>query len=56
MLLTCIDLLWSNFNGVSNIYDVSVGSEAWAKDWSNQIENVLPYEEYLKDFNWLGFG
>ena len=32
-----------------------MGSEAWAKDWSNQIENVLPHEEYLKDFNWLGF-
>ena len=55
MPLTCIDLPWTNFNGVSNVYDVSVGSEAWAKDWSNQIENVLPYEEYLKDFNWLGF-
>ena len=27
----CIDLPWTNFNGVSNIYDVSVGSEAWAK-------------------------
>ena len=55
MPLTCIDLPWTNFNGVANIYDVSVGSEAWAKDWSNQIENVLPYKEYLKNFNWLVF-
>ena len=52
---TCLSFSWTNFNGVSNIYDVSVGSEAWAKDWINQNENILPYKEYLKNFYWLGF-
>ena len=55
MPLTCFDLPWTNFDGVSNVYEVSKGSEAWAKDWSNQKENILPYEEYLKNFYWLGF-
>ena len=36
MPLTCFDLPWTNFDGVSNVYEVSKGSEAWAKDWSNQ--------------------
>ena len=55
MPITCFDLPWTNFYGVSNVYEVSKGSEAWAKDWSNQKENILPYEEYLKNFYWLGF-
>ena len=27
--------------------------EAWSKDWVNQIENKLQYDEYNKNFNWL---
>ena len=52
---TCIDLSWTNFNNISNVYDVSTGSEAWAKDWSNQKNTMLPYKEYLKNFYWLSF-
>ena len=55
MPLTCFDLPWTNFDGVSNVYEASKGSEAWAKDWINQKENILPYEEYLKNFYWVGF-
>lgn len=55
MVSSCIDLSWTNFNNISNVYDVSTGSEAWAKDWSNQKNTVLPYEEYLKKFYWLPF-
>lgn len=55
MVSSCIDLVWTNFNNISNVYDVSIGSEAWAKDWSNQKNTVLPYAEYLKNFYWLPF-
>ena len=27
--------------------------EAWAKDWINQKENKLQYDEYNKNFNWI---
>ena len=41
MPITCFELAWTNFNYESNVYEVAVGSEAWAKDWSNQKNNIL---------------
>ena len=55
MPITCIDLEWTNFDKISNVYDVSVGTEAWAKDWVNQKDNVLSHKDYLKNFYWLSF-
>ncbi len=55
MPITCFELAWTNFNYESNVYEVAVGSEAWAKDWSNQKNNILNYSEYLKDFIWIEF-
>lgn len=55
MPLTCFDLSWTNLNGISNVYEVSIGSEAWSKDWSNQKDIVLPYKDYLKNFYWINF-
>ena len=52
---SCFDLSWTNFNGYSNIYEVSIGSEAWSKDWSNQKGNILPYKEFLENFYWVKF-
>ena len=52
---SCINLPWTNFDGLSNIYEVSIGSEAWSKDWSNQKDNILPYKEYLENFYWVKF-
>jgi len=52
---TCLNLPWTNFEGISNIYDVSIGSEAWSKDWSNQKDIILPYNEFLENFNWVKF-
>ena len=28
-------------------------SEAWAKGWSDQKKEILNYQEYNEDFNWL---
>ena len=28
-------------------------SEAWSKGWSNQSSNILDFESYNKNFNWL---
>tara|TARA_B100000963_G_scaffold134962_1_gene117353 strand:- start:7092 stop:8789 length:1698 start_codon:yes stop_codon:yes gene_type:complete len=52
---SCFNLSWTNFDGLSNIYEVSIGSEAWSKDWSNQKGNILPYKEFLENFYWLKF-
>ena len=52
---TCLNLPWTNFEGISNVYDVSIGSEAWSKDWSNQKDIILPYNEFLENFNWVKF-
>lgn len=52
---TCLNLPWTNFEGISNIYDVSIGSEAWSKDWSNQKDIILPYNEFLENFYWVKF-
>ncbi len=52
---SCFNLPWTNFDGLSNIYEVSIGSEAWSKDWSNQKDNILPYKEYLENFYWVKF-
>jgi len=53
--ITCLDLLWTNLDKVSNVYDVSIGTEAWSKDWVNQKGVVLNYENFLKNFYWLKF-
>jgi len=52
---SCFNLSWTNFEGLSNVYEVSIGSEAWSKDWSNQKDNILPYKEFLENFYWLKF-
>ena len=52
---SCFNLSWTNFEGLSNIYEVSLGSEAWSKDWSNQKGNILPYKEFLENFYWVKF-
>ena len=52
---SCFNLSWTNFDGLSNIYEVSLGSEAWSKDWSNQKGNILPYKEFLENFYWVKF-
>jgi len=52
---TCLNFQWTNFLYESNISDVAIGSEAWAKDWSNQKNNILSYDEYLKNFYWVKF-
>ena len=51
--ITCLDFSWTNFDYLSNVYDVAIGSEAWAKDWSNQKGEVLNYNEYLSNFGWI---
>ena len=53
MPITCLDFSWTNFDYLSNVYDVAIGSEAWAKDWSNQKGEVLTYNEYLSNFGWI---
>lgn len=50
---TCMDLDWTNFDKISNVYDVSIGSEAWSKDWINQKNNILSYKDFLKNFYWV---
>ncbi len=55
MPITCFNFEWTNFIYESNILDVSVGSEAWAKDWSNQNDKILGYKDYLKNFYWIKF-
>jgi len=52
---SCFNLSWTNFEGLTNIYEVSVGSEAWSKDWSNQKTDILPYKEFLENFYWVKF-
>ena len=52
---SCFNLSWTNFDGLSNIYEVSLGSEAWSKDWSNQKNNILHYKEFLQNFYWVKF-
>lgn len=55
MPATCLDLTWTNFNYTSNVYQVSAGSEAWSKDWSNQNGIILDHSQYIKNFYWLKF-
>ena len=55
MPATCLVFEWTNFVYSSNVFEVSTGSEAWAKDWSNQKVDVLDYNEYLKNFYWIKF-
>ena len=43
--ITCLDFIWTNMNFTSNVFDVAIGSEAWAKDWSNQKNEVLSYTD-----------
>ena len=30
-----------------------VENEAWTKGWSDQVDNIKNYEEYLSDYSWV---
>jgi hypothetical protein len=50
--ISCIDnLIYSNIQQTEN---EQLSGEAWAKGWSDQKNLVLPYEKYIKNFNWVG--
>lgn len=53
--MTCFQFSWTNIDNISNVYEVSIGTEAWAKDWTGQKENVLPFNEFIKNFIWIEF-
>jgi len=49
--LSCLDnLIYSNFQQTIN---EQLAGEAWSKGWSDQKKNVMTYEEYIKNFNWV---
>jgi len=53
---TCFNTQWSasnNLNTISNVNYVSLELKAWSMGWIDQKENVLPFLEYVKDYNWL---
>ena len=49
--LSCLDnLTYSNFQQTIN---EQLAGEAWSKGWSDQKNIVIPYEQYIKNFNWV---
>jgi hypothetical protein len=48
---TCLKNLYY-YNDEQTIHEAKSG-EAWAKDWINQKNNKLNFEEYNKNFNWI---
>ena len=47
----CYDAFSWSLNQIS-INNISLISEAWAKDWPNNNEN-LGYQDYVSNFNWI---
>lgn len=49
--LSCFDnLIYSNFQQTIN---EQLAGEAWSKGWSDQKNMIMPYEQYIKNFNWV---
>jgi hypothetical protein len=52
---TCLNFNWTNFTYINNVFDVSAGSEAWSKDWSNQKGVILNYKDYINNTVWIKY-